>query len=497
MPAIYLGFFETLGEILAEVFESVLFPVLEVLATTLFEMAAGMLEEIFATLMLTVLAVLLTMVSRIEYVFDLFAGTKYVLYYPEGVASTQLYPLEEKMTVVKNGVTTVLDQGSLVNYKQTYLIDLFTTQGPVARIYWAVMLVGVVLVVLFTIFAVTRSMGSMILDGKHPLGRVMTQAGKACLTFLLIPFMTLALCRISTVVVVGVQDALGDGDISLANVLFCVASMGDTDTGKPSPGFQDSVRSRYYYGSKSFTNTDQIKRDFNIKKFDFLTTYIVVIALIVIMAFTIFISIKRLFEAAVLFLLSPLFVSVMPVDDGNMFQKWLNAYVGRIFSAMGSVFAMKLLLSFVGVLCSGRIKMADSAAADSILRMAIILGGAFAAFKSQQTFLEILSPETAQSNRLLANAVVGGAAGAAMNSGRSLVRGVRSGSAQSKAARISSRGSGSESEQTRDGGGGEVEAGRGGKSGGDAAESSHFSGGSPGGIGKSGELRGVSQKEAP
>ena len=45
-----------------------------------------------------------------------------------------------------------------------------------------------------------------------------------------------------------------------------------------------------------------------------------------------------------LFIASPIFVSTMPLDDGEKFKAWQDMFVAKIFSGFGSVIAMELYM---------------------------------------------------------------------------------------------------------------------------------------------------------
>ena len=79
--------------------------------------------------------------------------------------------------------------------------------------------------------------------------------------------------------------------------------------------------------------------------------------------------IQRIFEIAVLFVLSPIAVSLMPLDQGERFKKWREEFIKRVFSAYGPILGMNLAFMVLEVVCSTSLKFfpADQAIFNYII----------------------------------------------------------------------------------------------------------------------------------
>ena len=60
--------------------------------------------------------------------------------------------------------------------------------------------------------------------------------------------------------------------------------------------------------------------------------------------------IRRLFELAILFVLSPAVVSLMPLDGGERFKAWKDAFLKRVFSAYGPILGLNLVFMVLTLL---------------------------------------------------------------------------------------------------------------------------------------------------
>ena len=181
----------------------------------------------------------------------------------------------------------------------------------------------------------------------------------------------------------------------------------------------------------------------------------------------IFLFIRRIFELLILYLVSPLFACTMPLDDGAAFSKWQNLFIAKFFSGFGSVFTMKLYLVLVPIIVGSGIQMHSNPTVDALLKLFVVMGGAWAAFKSQHLFLQIMNPEAAaaaqESTAMLVGATV--AAASAVASGGttlagSMFAGSKSGGSSGKGKSGSSSGKGISGGSSGMGSSGEQEVGR-------------------------------------
>jgi hypothetical protein len=371
-----LGFLETLQDVLKSIFDRILLPVLTVLFEAMFNLVVELIKPILASIYYQIMVVFLKVLDFLAYVFDIFAGVRPVNYH--GTAS--------------------------------YFLDIFFGYDPISKAFFYITVFAAVLAVIFTIYSVVKSVGDMTLEDKNPVGAVLRRAFKAAVIFMMIPLMTLFLLRLSSVMLVQVSQAIsgqavdssdiptGSGEASsLGSLVFLSGSMkaANNDSYNSNPSYTDALRVRYLQNMADYSNVDQVKGDFDLTKYDYITSTCSAIVVSLIMIGALFMFIRRVFDLLILYLVSPVFVATIPLDDGGAFSKWRELFVAKMFSGFGTVIAMKLFFLFVPMLFSSNLKLNANSDIDAAIKLFIIIGGAWAAFQSQTTLLHLLSPEAA------------------------------------------------------------------------------------------------------
>ncbi len=401
----FLGFIETLQEIFSGIFDTILSPILTDVLTVIVTFAVDTLKKTFAELFLQLLVVVLKIVDFLEDIFDIFSGYRDVY----------------------------------VDRQPTDLLSAFMSMDKVKMAFLMVTVLAVALAFLFTIIAVGKSISDMTLEGKRPVGKVLGAGVKAAVAFALVPFMVIFFLQLSTILVRSATNALvmqqTDGTPpSMGTIIFLTGSLDAGRTDLAEPSFTDSVRNKYYTGRVSYTDMKQVKKDFDPAKFQIAICAVCTLLMIVILICGIFLFIQRIFDVLLLYIVSPLFVSTMPFDDGASFGKWRDMFVAKLLSGFGVIFTMKLYLMLVPTVAGSRLLMFDDktlegyAFINAMLKLFVVIGGAWAAFKSQHLILTILHPEAARAARMSTAMMMGavmGAAGGAAGLARAVLPGKR------------------------------------------------------------------------
>lgn len=374
---------DILKNVIRKIFDSVFAPIFKTFLKDIFWDIIDLIKDVFAWVFYEVMSVHLRVVDFLGSLFEFFAGTTkgYVTY--------------------SDGVTT----------KQATVLEVFLGMGEVQKIFLIITLVSVLLAIVFTIIAVLRSMSDMTLENKNPVSKVLKSALKCAVTFMMVPLLCVFMLQMTSVIMQGIDTALSNeenGDITISDTIWLSASMNaakesayNADTHSPNiqVGANDEKRSKYVgKGEKAQDkynyNSSSIKEDFDLSKFDYGLgiTSAAVTALILAMSLLMFI--RRIFEILVLYLVSPFFVATMPIDEGEMFKKWKDMFIAKFFSGFGSVIAMRLYLMVAPIIATGSVSLyPGNQRIDSIIRLILIIGGAFAVYGAQPMLLKMISYE--------------------------------------------------------------------------------------------------------
>ncbi len=323
-------------------------------------LAIQLLREYLYTQAYFFLILLLDLVWVLEQAFDVFSGTQIV--YVNDTAGNVLGQ-EDFMTAVFIG-------------------------SPVQNAYWYFMLAATVLCFFFTIIAVIKSMGEGISELRRPVTAVLRQAFQAILTFLLIPTACIAVMKLAGAITRIISQTAGEfQDQRITDIVF-VLIVGDNWKSEAGRKICSTGRMFSKLSSRSYIKW----RDIN-----YLYAYVVVIFMIVVMITIVMQAVMRALMLAILFLTSPWFVSMIPLDGGEKFKSWRRLFVGFSFATFGPILVMRvynILLVNIGI--SGDISFGSefNPFTGWILKLAITGFGLVGAWQSQYLILEIFSPET-------------------------------------------------------------------------------------------------------
>ena len=362
------SFAEFLSGILGAIFENILSPLLTEFFKFVVYTVIDIIKDAFAWLFYYGFTTLLSCIRVMSDLFEFFAGTTRGNVIVEGQQTTVLQALFEFDAV-----------------KQMF--GLFTV-------------IGMFLALMFSIIATMRSMSDMTLDNKNPISKVITNAMKAFITFAIIPILCLFLMQLSTIIV----TAIDSGSKAIANtnadnideILWLNCSM-------------DAAKNESWNVSKA---SDE---DFELGKFDYIQGYVSSILVILMLAGSIMIFIARLFELLVLYIVGPIFAASIANDGGEMFKQWKDMFIAKFFAGYTMVFGMRLYLLIVPVICGSSISFESAtqatgqeyAAFKSVIQIFIVLGGAYAVYKSQTMIIRLLSVEASMQAQDIAGAGVG------------------------------------------------------------------------------------------
>lgn len=408
MTYAYLGFIEMLQNLFQTIFEKVLTPVLTEILTIFVNYVTNIIWNLWSEVLISLFTMLCSLLDFIESIFNVFAG-----------------------------IAPVLVDGHTVS-----LLDAVFQMEAVSTVFSYVTVMAVAVCFIFTIYKTAKSISDMTLEDRNPVSKVLGDGLKAAITFLMIPFLCIMMLRLTTVVsqqAVAAFDTAQGGRASVGTVLFLTAGIdADKSTTKEkdlttgvivftdsnrNPSFDDNgVREAYMTGASDYRNLKHVRRDFHIANFNYLVGFIAGIMLFLVMTGSILIFVRRVFELLLLYIVSPMYVSTIPLDDGAVFAKWRELFIAKFFSGFGAVFAMRYYLLLVPAITSSQLVLYDMSLPNApminnVLRIFFVVGGAWAVYKSQALILDILSPTAGmaekQSAAVLTGMIMSGASMAA------------------------------------------------------------------------------------
>lgn len=402
------AFLAILQNVIIGLFDNILAPVLLEIAKVIINSVIDIIINTFSWVFYFCFTTLLSIISVLSDAFEFFAGTS---------------------------------QG-LVNGNQTVLEVMFNLD-VVSKLFLSFTALGVVLSIIFSIIGVVRSMSDMTLDDKNPISKVFKNAMKSLGAFIVIPLLCIFLLRLSTIVVDTIDYTVNDGQrTSIDRVIWYNCSLNasknenlNLDSGKMTDeqkemllAKNESTRAKYYAKTatspelKSYMYNDVVDSDdftFDFGKFDYVQGFAVSIVMILVLTGCIMVFVARLFELISLYIVGPMFAATIAQDGGEMFKQWKDLFIAKFIGSYGMVLGMRLYLIVVPLISSGRFIFTSSEITgfdgkfNAFVQLLLIVGGAFAVYKSQDMIIRLLSIEASS----MASHAAGKAVGLGMSVG--------------------------------------------------------------------------------
>ncbi|MCR5674362.1 MAG: hypothetical protein K6G16_01505 [Lachnospiraceae bacterium] len=441
-----LSFISVLEDLLADIFNQWLLPALMLAFEFLWDLAVGMIVAFLNDLFFRLFTMLLKVLLILEKIFDVFSCTVGV--YVQD-ANGQMVATSGYVDVTKN----------------SSLIDVLMHSDPIVNAVLGMTAGAFALCFLITIFAVIRSMGEGIGELKRPVSHVLRQTAKACLTFALIPLVCIFTVKLAGTTITAVKKYMPNS-VSGAyerDAATRVSEALSNTTGMPKRGskqssiekaiaasriptaneetracdlifyliVKDALRNKsneqYYLSGQHFQNTIVAKEDIDLAQINWLYAFFETLLVIILFLKLIVECMVRVFMLLILFVVSPYFVAMMPLDDGAKFKRWKEMFVGFTISVFGPIIAMKtylVLLPYVvtnstldlgfgeasyyqranqaitnainSAISGGEAAGRPVTVTEGLFRLFFIAAGAFAVYKSQKLMLDLINPEVSR-----------------------------------------------------------------------------------------------------
>ena len=168
--------------------------------------------------------------------------------------------------------------------------------------------------------------------------------------------------------------------VGLDRILFLIGTSGAARNRayNTSPHMTDGVRGAFYVGESSIYSYSEVNDVFDTSVFGGIN-YIMIIVMVYFTANSllraIFGCITRIFNIVSLYVVAPLTVASMPVDDGAKFKQWVTSMVIQALGIFGTIIPMRLVLLFAPLILSPKLSLFENVLLDFIAKGFLIVGG--------------------------------------------------------------------------------------------------------------------------
>jgi hypothetical protein len=275
-----------------------------------------------------------------------------------------------------------------VDGKETDLLSHFIQTPAIQTAFLGVFLVGVILLCVFVLIAIIRSEYA---DRQHKKtkGQILVKAGQSFIIFLIIPLLLATGILLTNTVMNAINGSMlvgvgGTGHTSFGGQILATSGY-NAFTG--SAGARAEIERKFITGELDYTNLSVVKQYYDLSDMNFFIGIFSGLILVVMFALAALRFVQRLFDVILLYVISPVSVATIPLDDGARFKLWREMLISKVLSAYGIIFAMNLFFLIVPQV--NRIQFFSNGFQNGLISLLFIIGGAFAVTKAYMVIAQL------------------------------------------------------------------------------------------------------------
>ncbi|NLZ45240.1 MAG: hypothetical protein GX896_00950 [Clostridiales bacterium] len=276
-----------------------------------------------------------------------------------------------------------------VNGKETDILSNFLLSDMVKKSFFYILLIAVVLLVVFVIIAIIRSEYA---NGENKKSKtiILGKAFQSFIIFLTIPFLLVAGITLSNTVVKSVNQSMNPyiletGQEATIGGQLLVTSGYYAYAGEESE--RAEIEIKFITGELDYNNKTVVSQYYKLRDLDFFVGILGGLVILVMFVMSSITFIQRIFDIILLYIISPISVSTIPVDDGNRFRIWKEMLIAKVLGAYGVILSMNLF--FIVIPQVQQIVFFSNAFKDGIIKILFLIGGAFAVTKSNLVIAQL------------------------------------------------------------------------------------------------------------
>lgn len=297
-----------------------------------------------------------------------------------------------------------------IDGEETDLLSHFLLSDTVRTTFFYIFLIAIILLVVFVIIAIIRS-EYVNSENKKSKTLILGNAFKSFAIFLMVPFILIAGIALTNVVMSAINASMNPfvletggrttigGQILITSGQY--AYIGDEAT-------RSQIEQMFLTGQLDYFDMSVVQQYYNLRSLDFLIGIFGSIVIMVMFVMSAVTFIQRLFDIVLLFIISPVSVSTIPVDDGNRFRIWRDMVISKVLGAYGIILSMNLFFIIIPQI-QGITFFTDSFK-NGIVKILFLIGGAFAVTKANLVIAQLTGNTAGQNEtqQLIRNMQTGG-----------------------------------------------------------------------------------------
>ena len=211
------------------------------------------------------------------------------------------------------------------------ILTHFIMSDTIKRTFLIILLIAFVLLTVFALIAIIRSEYANG-ENKKSKAKIMGKAFQSFIIFLIVPFVLIAGITLTNTIMGAINSsmnysAISTGTMSTIGGQILVTSgqfayIGDSAS-------RASIESMFISGELNYFDMSVVSQYYNLRSIDYLVGLLGSIVIMVMFVMSAITLIQRIFDVVLLYIISPVSVSTIPVDDGNRFKLWRDMIISK------------------------------------------------------------------------------------------------------------------------------------------------------------------------
>lgn len=276
-----------------------------------------------------------------------------------------------------------------INGEQSDLLSHFLLSNSVKTAFFYIFLIAIILLVVFVMIAIIRS-EYVSSENKKSKTLILGKAFQSFAIFLMVPFILIAGIALTNAVMGAVNAsmnpyaAVAGGSTSIGGQILVTsgqyAFIGDSAS-------RSEIEKLFLTGELSYFDMSVVSEYYNLRSLDFLIGIFGSIVIMVMFVMSAVTFIQRIFDIVLLYIISPISVSTIPVDEGTRFKIWRDMTISKVLGAYGIILSMNLF--FIIIPQVSEIVFFTDAFKNGIVKILFLIGGAFAVTKANLVIAQL------------------------------------------------------------------------------------------------------------
>ena len=311
--------------------------------------------------------------------------------------SKSMYTIIDNLLACANmlsGITPITYAGSEMDFLTFLLRNRNITYAFVGAV-----MVAIVLVVIFGIIAIIRSM-SLEKNGKTPAQTFVT-VGKIVLTFIFIPAAMTILIFFTNIIMKVLYEATSGGSPDGLGRFLAGAFGQDARKGGVPTDF-------YLNPSFNYHSTSNVKEYLDLSDYDYFFSWIASIVIIICLGLALLMFVDRAISIVILFIFAPISMSTAVLDDGARFKLWRDQFITKFLMGYGCILAINIYALIIVAITDNNLVFFENTTLNNMMKIVIVVGGGISMTKIMSLVGNLINAG-AGSNELRDAAIAGSA----------------------------------------------------------------------------------------